>query len=155
MLKRAFFLLLQVQLLFEIWWVFDTEPVLKREKSKVSFFVAVLSWTRLKLFFCITELSELLKSHPTEPLFAVGSTLDLAYFCLNPSFLTDQLRCCFVYLLLTTYWMWTNFSCSFSWRKIGFPGRELQCQLWLKGSVHSEFLIFVMIKCIFLNDLRS
>ena len=25
----------------------------------------------------------------------------------------------------------------------------------LKGSVHSEFLIFVMIKCVFLTDLRS
>ena len=25
----------------------------------------------------------------------------------------------------------------------------------IKGSVHSEFLIFVMIKCVFLNDLRS
>ena len=25
----------------------------------------------------------------------------------------------------------------------------------IKGSVHSEFLIFVMIKCIFLTDLRS
>ena len=43
------------------------------------------------------------------------------YDCI-PTFPTDQLRCCFVYLLLTTRWMcvWKNFSCSFSWREIGF-----------------------------------
>ena len=44
-------------------------------------------------------------------------------------------------------------------RKIKFPRKISKLRTAkissLKGSVHSEFLIFVMIKCVFLTDVRS